>query len=76
MTPPPAVASIDDLNDDEWGAVLWMGEGHMSISVLQVSGFIQAIGNDGVMCSLVAFDIKKSSESWFAAVGNMDSAQL
>jgi hypothetical protein len=61
LMPPPAIASLSDLNDDEWGAALSIGESHMSISALQVSAFLQAIGNEGVMCSPVAFDMKHQS---------------
>jgi beta-lactamase class A len=38
----------DNLNDTEWADVLSIGESHVTISALQVSRFMQAVGNQGM----------------------------
>jgi hypothetical protein len=54
LTPQRAPASLRNLDDQEWSAALSIGETHMTITLLQVSRFLQAVGNDGVGCSPVA----------------------
>jgi cell division protein FtsI/penicillin-binding protein 2 len=61
LLPLPANAFLNGLNDDEWSSALSIGESHMSISVLQVSRFFQAVGNDGLSCWPVALRITEGS---------------
>ena len=61
LTPPPAHASLNGLNLEEWSSALSIGESHMTISALQVSRFLQAVGNDGLSCSPVALRITAGS---------------
>jgi cell division protein FtsI/penicillin-binding protein 2 len=61
LSPPPAHASLDDLTADEWSSALSIGESHMAISALQVSRFLQAVGNDGLSCAPVALRIAEGS---------------
>jgi hypothetical protein len=46
FAPQLANATINGLNDEEWSSALSIGESHMTISALQVSRFLQAVGND------------------------------
>ena len=49
MTPPPSRVRIsEETGDDEW-AQLAIGQGPVDVTVVGISRFIQAIGNDGVM---------------------------
>jgi cell division protein FtsI/penicillin-binding protein 2 len=50
----PADAFLNDLNDETWSSALSIGENHMTISALQVSRFLQAVGNNGLLCPPVA----------------------
>jgi cell division protein FtsI/penicillin-binding protein 2 len=61
LTPPPASARLQNLDNQQWGAALSIGETHMTVTLLQVSRFMQAVGNDGVVCSPVA--IRSAPES-------------
>jgi cell division protein FtsI/penicillin-binding protein 2 len=54
LTPPPASATLQNLDDQQWSAALSIGETHMTVTLLQLSRFMQAVGNDGVLCSPVA----------------------
>jgi hypothetical protein len=54
LTPPPAYALNDSLNDVDWSSALSIGEGHMMTSALQVSRFLQGVGNRGLVCAPVA----------------------
>jgi cell division protein FtsI/penicillin-binding protein 2 len=54
LTPPPAEARIDQLNDQDWSQALSIGEQHMKTTALQISQFLQAVGNHGTRCAPVA----------------------
>jgi cell division protein FtsI/penicillin-binding protein 2 len=54
LTPPPAYAAIDTLNDEDWNSALSIGESYMVTTALQVSRFLQGIGNNGLLCAPVA----------------------
>jgi cell division protein FtsI/penicillin-binding protein 2 len=56
-----ADASFNDLSDQAWSSAMSIGESHMTISALQVSGFLQAVGNGGVSCSPVALRLREDS---------------
>jgi membrane peptidoglycan carboxypeptidase len=62
LTPQPAYARIETLDDANWSSVLSIGESYMMTTVLQVSRFFQAVGNDGLLCAPVAHRITKSTE--------------
>jgi cell division protein FtsI/penicillin-binding protein 2 len=51
LTPQPAYAKIDALDDEYWSSVLSIGESAMMTTALQVSRFFQAVGNGGVVCA-------------------------
>lgn len=51
LTPKPAVASLADLDNQDWAAALSIGESHMETTLLQVSQFLRAVGNGGLQCS-------------------------
>jgi cell division protein FtsI/penicillin-binding protein 2 len=51
LTPKPALASLANLNDQDWAAALSIGESHMETTLLQGSRFLQAVGNNGLQCS-------------------------
>jgi cell division protein FtsI/penicillin-binding protein 2 len=61
LTPQPAYALIDTLNDGHWSSVLSIGESHMMVTALQVSRFLQAVGNNGILCAPVARSATKST---------------
>jgi cell division protein FtsI/penicillin-binding protein 2 len=61
LSPRPATASLNGLDDDEWSSALSIGESHMTISAMQVSRFFQAVGNDGLSCSPVALRMAEGS---------------
>jgi hypothetical protein len=54
LTPPQAYVSIDMLNDEDWGSALSSGESYMMTTALQVSLFLQGVGNYGLLCAPVA----------------------
>jgi cell division protein FtsI/penicillin-binding protein 2 len=54
-----ASATLADLTDEQWGKALSIGETHMQTTPLQVSEFLQAVGNHGIGCALV---FKQASE--------------
>jgi cell division protein FtsI/penicillin-binding protein 2 len=55
MIPPPAYVSLgDETKDAEWAESLSIGERNMSLTVLHISRFLQAVGNNGVMLPPVA----------------------
>jgi cell division protein FtsI/penicillin-binding protein 2 len=54
LTPPPAYAKLDRLNDDDWSSALSIGESYMMTTALQVSRFLQGVGNNGLLCAPVA----------------------
>jgi cell division protein FtsI/penicillin-binding protein 2 len=56
-----ANASLNNLNDETWSSALSIGESHMTISALQVSRFLQAVGNNGLLCTPVALRMTTSS---------------
>jgi cell division protein FtsI/penicillin-binding protein 2 len=51
LTPPPAFARVDALNDGNWSSALSIGESYMMTTALQVSRFFQAVGNNGLLCA-------------------------
>jgi cell division protein FtsI/penicillin-binding protein 2 len=59
LAPQPANASITGLNDEEWSSALSIGETHLAISALQISRFLQAVGNQGLSCSPIALRTEK-----------------
>ena len=54
LTPPREYAAIDTLNDEDWSAALSIGESYMMTTALQVSRFLQGVGNNGLLCAPVA----------------------
>ena len=54
LTPQPAYARLDALNDENWSSVLSIGESDMATTALLVSRFFQAVGNNGLLCAPVA----------------------
>src|SRR5262249_20313370 len=44
-------ARLDSLNDADWAAALSIGETHMLTTPLEVSQFLQAVGNGGAHCA-------------------------
>jgi hypothetical protein len=63
LTPQPAYARLDALNDENWSYVLSIGESEMAITALQVSRFFQAVGNNGLLCAPVARTVAKGAGS-------------
>jgi len=61
LTPEPAYALIGALNDGDWSSALAIGESHMMITPLHVSRFLQAVGNNGLLCAPVARRMTKSA---------------
>jgi hypothetical protein len=61
LTPQPAYARLDALNDENWSSMLWMGESDMATTALQVSRFFQAVGNNGLLCAPVARTVTKGT---------------
>jgi cell division protein FtsI/penicillin-binding protein 2 len=59
LTPRPAYAKIDALDEQDWSSALSIGESHMMTTALQVSRFFQADGNDGVLCAPGALRMTK-----------------
>ena len=51
---PPAKLDLADSGDDDWNSALSIGESRMTMSTIQVSRFLQAIGNGGVRCAVSA----------------------
>lgn len=54
LSPPPAYARLDVLDDAQWSSALSIGETHMMTTVLHLSRFLQAVGNRGLQCSPAA----------------------
>jgi cell division protein FtsI/penicillin-binding protein 2 len=54
LTPQPAYAKLEALDDQNWSSALSIGESYMMTSALQMSRFFQAAGNDGVLCAASA----------------------
>jgi hypothetical protein len=54
LTPQPAHALNRQLSEVDWSSALSIGESEMTISALQISRFLQAIGNRGRECAPVA----------------------
>lgn len=54
LTPQPAYALMDALSDEEWSSALSIGESHMMTTALHISRFLQAVGNNGLLCPPIA----------------------
>jgi cell division protein FtsI/penicillin-binding protein 2 len=54
LTPPQAFVRLDALNDEDWSSALSIGESYMMTTALQVSRFLQGVGNNGLLCAPVA----------------------
>jgi cell division protein FtsI/penicillin-binding protein 2 len=65
LTPAPTSGLLQNLDDQQWSSALSIGETHMTITLLQISRFMQAVGKDGVLCSPVA--VRSTSTSHVAA---------
>ena len=64
LTPPAASVSLSNAtNDDEWAETLSIGEMNMSVTALDISRFLQAIGNHGLMLPAVARDEQSERSS-------------
>jgi hypothetical protein len=63
LTPQPAYARLNALNDENWSSVLSIGESDMAITSLEVSRFFQAVGNNGLLCAPVARTLTKGTGS-------------
>lgn len=61
LTPQPAYARLDALNDENWSSVLSIGESDMATTALQVSRFFQAVGNNGLLCAPIARTVRKGT---------------
>jgi cell division protein FtsI/penicillin-binding protein 2 len=55
LIPAPAYVSLsDETKNEEWAETLSLGETNLSVTALDVSRFLQAVGNNGVMLTPVA----------------------
>ncbi len=55
LIPAPAYVSLSEqTKDEEWADTMSLGEINMSVTVLHLSRFLQAVGNNGVMLTPVA----------------------
>jgi cell division protein FtsI/penicillin-binding protein 2 len=62
LIPAPAYVSLsNETNEAEWADTMSIGEKNMSVTVLHVSRFLQAVGNGGVMLMPVAREEQSES---------------
>ena len=61
LTPQPAYARLDGLNDENWSSVLSVGEDDMATTALHVSRLFQAVGNNGQFCAPAARTVRKGA---------------
>jgi cell division protein FtsI/penicillin-binding protein 2 len=62
LTPPQSYVRFDTLSDEDWSSALSIGESYMMTSALQVSRFLQGVGNNGSVCAPVARRMAKGAE--------------
>jgi cell division protein FtsI/penicillin-binding protein 2 len=71
LTTPPAYAMLDKLNDEDWSSALSIGESYMMTTTLQVSRFLQGVGNNGLICAPVVRRMAKGAgRAWNIACGD------
>lgn len=57
LTPAPAYVSLtEETKDDEWAETMSLGETNMSVTALEISRFLQAVGNGGVVLTPTAIE--------------------
>ncbi|HEY1341002.1 MAG TPA: penicillin-binding transpeptidase domain-containing protein [Bryobacteraceae bacterium] len=62
LTPQAASIRVEGLNDADWATDFSIGEAHMTATPLHISRFLQAVGNNGLLCPPAARSRAKTAQ--------------